>query len=108
EGSARVAERGHADAAPGRRHQGPAEPGLHRGEADRLTPSAVPPRSRRHAEAVRGILVGARAGAEPGGVDRAGNAVAGLQPGGKAAEAMRLAPFARRRAGDLLEDAVEM
>ena len=62
----------------------------------------------RHAKTVRGVLIGSRAGAKTGGIDRTGDTIAGIETFRKAAEAMRLAPFARRRAGDLLEHPVEV
>src|SRR5205085_7113863 len=68
----------------------------------------VPPGRRGHAETVRGSLVGPRAGAEAGAIGRLGDPFAGIEPVAEAAEPVRLTPLARRRAGDLLEDAVEM
>src|SRR6185437_2533221 len=76
--------------------------------ADRLAPAAAAARARRHAKPVARGLVGARAAAEPRAVGRLGNPLAGVETGGEAIEPMRLAPIARRGAGDLLEDAVEV
>ena len=78
------------------------------GKADGLAAPAVTPHPRGHAEPRRRRLIGPRAGPEPGGIDRLGDVVAGVEPVAKAAEPVRLAPFARGRAGDLLEHAVEM
>src|SRR5438874_3850995 len=108
EAGAVVAERGHADAALGRRDHRPAKPSRDDCKADRLALAAAPARRRGHAEPVRGRLVGPRAGAKPGGIGGLGNPLAGIEPIGETAEPVRLAPFARRRSGDLLEDAVEM
>src|SRR5205823_199271 len=103
-----VAERGHADTALGRRDHRPAKPSRDDCKADRLALAAAPARRRGHAEPVRRRLVGPRAGAKPGAIGGLGNPFAGIEPIGETAEPVRLAPFARRRSGDLLEDAVEM
>ena len=73
--------------------------------------SPWPPRRRVagvSAEPVRRRLIGPRAGAETGGIDRGGDGLAAVEQLREAADPARLAPFARRRAGDLLEDAVKM
>src|SRR5436305_2184854 len=62
----------------------------------------------RLAETVRGGFVGPRAGAEAGAIGGLRDPLAGVEPIAEAAEPVRLAPLARRRAGDLLEDAMEM
>src|SRR5438874_757903 len=103
-----VAERGHADAPLGRRDHRPTQPRRNDRKADRLALAAAPPRRRGHAEPVRGRLVRPRAGSKPGAIGGLGNPLAGIEPIGETAEPVRLAPFARRRSGDLLEDAVEM
>src|SRR5437763_2870686 len=103
-----VAERGHADAALGRRDHRPAQPSRDDCTADRLALAAAPAHGRGHAEPVRGRLLGPRAGAKPRAIGRLGNPLAGVEPIGETAEPVRLAPFARRRSSDLLEDAVEM
>src|SRR5262249_58521341 len=70
--------------------------------------AAVAARPRRHAEAAAGGVIGARAGAETGGIDRLGDRLTLVEPFGETAEPVRIAPFARRRAGHLLEHAMEM
>src|SRR5579875_3458874 len=88
--------------------QRPAERRRHRDEADRLAAAATPPLPRGHAEPLRGLFIGARAGAETGGVDRSGDALPGGERVGEPVKTPRPRIFARRRAGELLEDAVKM
>ncbi len=108
EAGAVVAERGHADAALGGGDECLAERGRDHREADPLTRAAAAPRAGGHAEPVRCRRIGARAGAEAGAIDRRGDRLAGIEPLGEAVEAICLAPFARCRAGDLLEHAMKM
>src|SRR5207244_13422421 len=108
EAGAVVAECGQADAAIGRGDQCPAEPSRYGGEADPLAVAAAASRRRGHAKTVRRRFISSRAGAEPGAVHPLRDALARVDPVGETAEPMGLAPFARRRAGDLLEYAMEM
>src|SRR5439155_12611551 len=99
---------GHADAPLGGGDHRPAEPGRDDRKADLLAFAATLPCRGGHAETVRGGLVGPRAGAEAGTIGGLRDALAGIEPIAEPAELVRLAPLARRRAGDLLEDAVKM
>ena len=103
-----VAERGHADAALGGGDERLSERARDHRKADPLAFAAAAPRPGGHAEPVRRRRIGARAGAEAGGIDRRGDRLAGIEPLGETVEPMGLAPFARRRAGDLLEHAMKM
>jgi len=103
-----VGERGHADAALGRGNQGPAERVLDRDKADRLAGTTAPPRAGGHAQPCRSRVIGARARAEPRRIDRLGDRLTGLEPVGQTAEPVGARVVAWRRAGDLLENPVEM
>src|SRR5215469_15667177 len=103
-----VGERGHADAALGRRDERPAQQRLDGSETDLLAVSAAAPGPGGHPEPRWRRLIGTRARPEAGSVNCLGNRLPGFEPLGEPAQPVRARIVPRRGSGDLLENSVKM